>query len=275
VGTGDAIVIQAPDGHNVLIDGGGTYDGRFDIGAKVVAPFLWQHHIRRFDLMALTHMHPNHARGLVSLLRLFATRQVLTNGSPLHASYLRDLVMTDTDRDTQMVTASDGPRQWHWGRLHLTVLSPPNLTDPQRVSWKPRTENDRSLVIRLQYGTTRLLLTGDIEHATERWLLTQDIDLRADILQIPHHGSRTSTSPEFVQRVQPQVGIISLGAGNPYGHPHPQVLRTLDQYRVQLFRTDLHGAITVTSDGTQYRVTPFRPYRPPLPVHVAPASPLD
>lgn len=275
VGTGDAIVVQVPGGHTVLIDGGGTYDGRFDIGAKVVAPFLWQHHIRRFDLMALTHMHPNHARGLVSLFRLFTTRQVLTNGSPLHASYLRDLVVTGTRRGTQMYTASDGPRQWRWGRLQLTVLSPPNMTDPQRVSWKPRTENDRSLVMRLQYGTTRLLLTGDIEHATERWLLTQDIDLRADILQIPHHGSRTSTLPEFVQRVQPQVGIISLGAGNPYGHPHPQVLRTLDQYRVQLFRTDRHGAITVTSDGTQYRVIPFRPYRPPLPVHVAPASPLD
>ena len=275
VGTGDAIVVQIPGGHTLLIDGGGTYDGRFDIGAKVVAPFLWQHHIRRFDLMALTHMHPNHARGFVSVFRLFSTPQVLTNGSPLRAGYLRDLVMMGTRRGTQMLTASDGPRQWRWGRLQLTVLSPPSLTDPQRASWTPRTENDRSLVIRLQYGTTRFLLTGDIEHATERWLLTQDIDLRADILQISHHGSRTSTLPEFVQRVQPQVGIISLGAGNRYGHPHPQVLHTLDQYHVQPFRTDLHGAITIISDGTHYRVIPFRPYRPPLPVHVTPASPLD
>jgi competence protein ComEC len=275
VGTGDAIVVQAPGGHNLLIDGGGTYDGRFDIGAQVVAPFLWQHHIRSFDLMALTHMHPNHARGLGSLLRLFTVRQLVTNGSPLHASYLRDLMITGRHQGTQIHMATDGPRQWRWGRLQLTVLSPPATTDPQHGTWNPRAENDRSLVIRLQYGTTRLLLTGDIEHATERWLLTQEVDLRADVLQIPHHGSRTSTLPEFVQRVQPRIGIISLGAANPYGHPHPQVLRTLHHHRVQIFRTDQHGAVTVVSDGTHYRVIPFHPYRPPLPVHVAPTSPPD
>jgi competence protein ComEC len=131
------------------------------------------------------------------------------------------------------------------------------------MAWAPPTENDRSLVLRLQYGTVRVLLTGDIQQATERWLLTHRADLRADILQVPHHGSQTSTSPAFVQRVRPQVGIISLGAGNPYGHPHPRVLRVLAEQHVQVFRTDYHGAITITSDGTQYQVLPFRPYHPP------------
>jgi competence protein ComEC len=259
VGTGDAILVQVPGNHNLLIDGGGTYDGRFDIGAKVVAPVLWQRHIRRFDLMALTHTHPNHARGLVSLFRLFPTQHLLSNGTPLSADYFRDLLTVGAQRGTQMHTATDGPRQWRWGRLQLTVLAPPEATAPQQAAWKPRTENDRSLVIRLQYGAVRVLLTGDIEHATERWLLTQNLDLRADILHIPHHGSRTSSLPAFIKRVQPQVGIISVGAGNPYGHPHPQVLRTLSEQRLQVFRTDLHGAITITSDGTRYWVTQFRP----------------
>ena len=126
-------------------------------------------------------------------------------------------------------------------------------------------------MLRLRYGAIRMLFTGDIQHHTERWLLRHRPDLRADILQIPHHGSKTSTAAAFVRRVRPRVGIISLGAGNIYGHPHPSVLRVLESERVQVFRTDDHGAITVTSDGTRYDITTFRPYRPPPPPARRPA----
>lgn len=258
VGTGDAIVVQAPGGHSLLIDGGGTYDGRFDIGAQVVAPYLWDRHVRRLDLMAMTHPQANHARGLVSLLRLFRTEYLLTNGTPLTVDYLRDLVTAGQRWPTQHLTALDGPRQWQWGGLRLKVLAPPSRDEQQHLAWHPSTENDRSLVLLLQYGAVRLLLTGDIHHATERWLLAHRDDLQADILHIPHHGSKTSTSPEFLARVRPRVGIISSGADNPYGHPHAQVLQTLQEQQVRIFRTDQHGAITVTSDGTSYTVTPLR-----------------
>ncbi|HEY7495590.1 MAG TPA: DNA internalization-related competence protein ComEC/Rec2, partial [Candidatus Tectomicrobia bacterium] len=265
VGSGDSIFVQVPGNHYLLIDGGGTHDGRFDIGAQVVAPVLWDRYVRRLDFMAMTHPQTDHARGLASLIRLFPTTHMMTNGTPLTVNYLRDLAVTGSRWGTQQHTALDGPRDWHWERLHLTVLAPPSLAEQQHTRWTPPTENDRSLVLRLQYGATRILLTGDIQHATERWLLAHRHDLHADILQVPHHGSRTSTLPAFVQRVAPQVGIISLGAGNAYGHPHPRVLQVLAQQQVQMFRTDYHGAITITSDGTQYRVVPFRPYRPPLP----------
>jgi competence protein ComEC len=262
VGSGDAILVQLPGNHCLLIDGGGTYDGRFDIGTQVVAPFLWDRYVRRFELMALTHPASNHARGLVSVLQLFPTAHLLTNGSPLTSDYLRPLLAAGQRWGTQHHTALDGLRDWHWERLHLTVLAPPSAAERRQMAWAPPTENDRSLVLRLQYGSVRVLLTGDIQHATERWLLTHRADLRADILQVPHHGSRTSTLPAFVQRVRPQVGIISVGAGNSYGHPHPQVLRVLAEQQVRVFRTDHHGAITITSDGTQYQVHPFRPYSP-------------
>jgi competence protein ComEC len=265
VGSGDSIFVQVPGNHYLLIDGGGTHDGRFDIGAQVVAPVLWDRYVRRLDFMAMTHPQTDHARGLASLIGLFPPRHLLTNGTPLTANYLRELVVTGNRLGTQQHTALDGPHDWHWERLHLTVLAPPSTTEQQHTLWTPPTENDRSLVLRLQYGATRILLTGDIQHATERWLLAHRPDLHADILQVPHHGSRTSTLPAFVQRVAPQVGIISLGAGNSYGHPHPRVLQVLAQQQIQVFRTDQHGAITITSDGTQYRVVPFRPYRPPLP----------
>src|SRR5262245_23086685 len=137
----------------------------------------------------------------------------------------------------------------------------------QRPTWTPRNENDRSLVLRLQYGAVRLLLTGDIEQATERWLLGQGADVRADILKVPHHGSKTSTSLAFVQQVEPRVGIISSGAGNHFWHPHQHVLDVLAQQGVTVWRTDEHGAITITSDGTGYSVSAVRPYRPVLPGH--------
>jgi competence protein ComEC len=219
--------------------------------------------------MALTHMHPNHARGLASLFQLFGAQHLLTNGSPMYSDYLQDMINLGTQRGTLIHTAQTGPRHWQWGRLQLTLLSPPSQASPH--PWHPPTENDRSLVLRLQYGKVRILLTGDIHRATEQWLAAHIGDLRADILQVPHHGSRTSAHHDFLQRVQPEVGIITAGSGNPYGHPHPRVLATLAQHHVRVFRTDLHGAITITSDGTQYHIEPFmHPGSPPQPVHIPP-----
>jgi competence protein ComEC len=264
VGSGDAILVQTPGQHALLIDGGGTHDGHFDIGRQVLAPFLWNRSVRRFELMAITHPEANHARGLMSVLQLFPSQHLLTNGSPVTAPYFKDLDVLGKRWGMQHHTALDGPREWQWERLRVTVLAPPGRAEQQPTAWKARTENDRSLVLRLQYGTVRFLLTGDIQHATERWLLTHRPDLQADILQVPHHGSKTSSLPAFVQQVRPQVAIISLGAGNPYGHPHPQVLSVLANQRLPVFRTDQHGAITVTSDGRSFQVVPFRPYRPPF-----------
>ena len=263
VGTGDAILVQAPGNHNLLIDGGGTYDGRFDVGAQVVAPVLWDRYVRRFDLVALTHPHPNHRRGLVSILRLFPTAHLLTNGTPLRHGYGRDLLAAGERWNTQHHTALSGPREWRWGDLRLTILSPPNADEQTRTSWNPKLENDRSLVLLLQYGKVRILLTGDIQHVAEHWLAAHRDDLRADILQIPHHGSKTSTLPAFVRRVQPRDGIISLGAGNAHGHPHPRVLNTLAEQHVRVWRTDIHGAVTVSTDGSTYEILTHHPS--PLP----------
>ncbi|MDE0208125.1 MAG: DNA internalization-related competence protein ComEC/Rec2 [Candidatus Tectomicrobia bacterium] len=259
VGTGDAILVQVPGNHNLLIDGGGTYDGRFDVGARVVAPVLLDRHIRRLDLVALTHPHPNHARGLVSLVELFPTEHLLTNGTPMREGYPRDILAAGERWDTRHHTAPDGRRAWHWGDLRLTVLSPPDADEQARTSWNPESENDRSLVLLLQYGEVRILLTGDIQRLTESWLLTHREALRADVMQVPHHGSKTSTTPDFVRRVQPRDGIISLGAGNYYGHPHPRVLETLHEQNVRVWRTDIHGAVTVSTDGSTYEILTHGP----------------
>ena len=260
VGTGDAILVQAPGNHNLLIDGGGTYDGRFDVGARVVAPVLWDRHIRHLDLVALTHPHPNHARGLVSLMRLFPTEHLLTNGSPMQKGYLRDILAAGERWNTRHHTALGGRREWRWGDLRLTVLSPPSAAEQAGASWNPKSENDRSLVMLLQYGEVRILLTGDIQHVTESWLQDHRTEMQADVMQVPHHGSKTSTQPDFVRQVRPRDGIISLGAGNPYGHPHPGVLKTLYDQNVRVWRTDIHGAVTVSTDGSTYSISTHRPF---------------
>lgn len=259
VGSGDAILVQVPGNHNLLIDGGGTYDGRFDVGARVVAPVLLDRHIRRLDLVALTHAHPDHARGLVSLMRLFPTQHLLTNGTPMREGYLRDILVAGERWNTRHHTAPDGRREWQWGDLRLTVLSPPTAEEQARTSWDPESENDRSLVLLLQYGEVRILLTGDITGLTESWLLTHREELHADVMQVAHHGSKTSTTPDFGRRVQPRDGIISLGAGNYFGHPHPRVLETLHEQNVRVWRTDIHGAVTVSTDGSTYEILTHGP----------------
>ena len=104
-----------------------------------------------------------------------------------------------------------------------------------------------------------ILLTGDIQHAAEHWLVAHRDDLRADVMQVPHHGSKTSTLPGFVRHVRPRDGIISLGAGNPYGHPHPRVLSTLIEQQVRVWRIDVHGAVTVSTDGSTYEILTHYP----------------
>lgn len=258
VGSGDAILIQAPGRHNLLIDGGGTYDGRFDIGARVIAPVLWDQHINQLSFMAMTHPQSNHARGLVSIMQSFPTAHLMTNGTPLLAPYQRQLLEHAKKWATRHHTPLKGPREWQWGRLTLSLLAPPSPSEQAHTSWLPPTENDKSLVFRLEYGNVSILLTGDIQESTEQWLVKHR-NLQADILQIPHHGSGTSSSVDFLRHVAPQVAIISLGANNRYGHPHARVLHNLKSHNIRVFRTDKQGAITVTTDGNHYNITPFHP----------------
>ena len=141
--------------------GASTYDGRFDTGMQLVAPFLWQHYVRHLDLMALTHMHPDHARGLVSTLRLFPTQHLLTNGSAVTSDYVRDLLTAGQRWGTQQHTAMDGSRHWQWERLQMTrARSHQKRLRSNAPPGGHATETDRSLVLRLQYGAVRLLLTG-------------------------------------------------------------------------------------------------------------------
>ena len=238
VGQGDAILIEGPRGNRILVDGGP--------GGDVVSDALGRNlpfYDRRIDLVVLTHPQADHLAGLTVVLDRFRVGGLMTTRFPastaLYDRWQQALAGSGIPRVTAMrgqwIDLGDGAR--------LTVLNP----TPSTRSTGDSGLNDSSIVLRLTMGDVSVLLTADISAETEAALISRGTDLRSAVLKLPHHGSATSSSTEFLQRVQPVVDIVSAGANNPYGHPAPEVLARLEGDAV--YRTDENGDITVSTDG--------------------------
>jgi competence protein ComEC len=261
VGHGDASFIRFPRGSAMLIDGGGSYRDDFDVGERVVAPFLWHRGIRRVDYVVATHPHPDHAKGLGFILRDFRVRQFWDNGDQPAVPWYDQLRQAAVDQRVYRDIVGDGLTTMAIDGVQLELLHPPPTFQPQmkrRGSGEDAGENNRSLVLKLTYGTFSVLFTGDIEQEAECFLLRSGHDLRATILKVPHHGSRTSSSIAFVRAVNPRLAVISVPRDSRFGHPHPEVLDRYTTSGAHIFRTDTHGAIAVRTDGQSVWVRPFR-----------------
>jgi competence protein ComEC len=239
VGQGDAILIRTPDGKDILVDGGPRYTSLASaLGQRL--PF-WD---RALDLVILTHPDADHMTAAIQLFERYRVQRALTSPATTmapEASYWREAAtaagidVTDAQRGMQVAL----------GRaVHLDVLHP----DALLLASEP-TDNNASIVLRLTYGAVSILLTGDLEAAEEENLLASGQPLSADVLKVSHHGSDTATTPAFLRAVNPAMAIIQVGADNDFGHPHAALLERLAAAGVQVWRTDLHGAIEVTSDG--------------------------
>ncbi len=257
VGQGDAILIQSPGGRTMLVDGGGEIGagrGGWDVGRMRVVPALRRAGVRRLDAVMLTHPHEDHVGGLPAVLENFPVGLVLDPGVPHPSpSYTRLLHLVEAGRIPYR-TARAGMRVDLGGGVALTILYPP---DPIPVFRGDRVHAG-SVVGRLAYGQTVALLTGDAEAPAERLLVDGGVELTAQVLKVGHHGSRTSTTPAFVTRVQPQYAVISVGADNSFGHPHQVTLDTLAAAGVTVYRTDRDGAVRFTSNGSTWRVATAR-----------------
>jgi competence protein ComEC len=233
VGQGDATLLELPHGHAVLVDGGGSFDPSFDPGASVLEPLLRRRHIGRLDLVVLSHPHPDHMNGLVRVLERFQVDEFWESGERVEAASYRRL--------QELVAAHkvrrDPPGTREIAGVHIDVLGPRGGADVARST------NDNSLVLRIAYAGRVLLLPGDIERDSEDELLAAAAPLRADILKVPHHGSRTSSTPAFVAAVAPALAVFPAGADNRFGFPHPEVLA---RYRCPVRITGRDGAVTVT-----------------------------
>jgi competence protein ComEC len=247
VGQGDSILLITPEGKTLLIDGGGIGGGPrqatqdFDIGEEVVSPALWSRGIRHLDAVALTHAHSDHMGGLPAILRNFHPAEFWVGNNPHIAAYQ---ALLDEARELHVgVRTLRSGDAVELGSTHVQVLAP-------FANYAPGSEpsNNDSLVLHAAYGATSVLLEGDAEAAVERGMLAES-GLQSTLLKVGHHGSTTSTTPEFLARVAPQWAVISCGAHNRYGHPREEILQELQSAGVRTFSTDIQGAACFRLDG--------------------------
>lgn len=248
VGQGDSLLLIAPDGHTLLVDGGGFGGGphpgaeNFDIGEDVVSETLWARGIRHLDVVALSHAHSDHMGGLPAILRNFHPGALwVGSGNPPEAAY-EALLAQARSLGIPLRILSAGDRTM-LGPLRVDVLAPMHDYQPRALP----TNND-SLVLRVAYQQSSVLLTGDAEGPVEEAMMAHEA-LASTVLKVGHHGSLSSTSPAFLARVAPEWAVISAGRNNRYRHPRRQILARLEQAHVKTLHTDTQGAICLLLDG--------------------------
>ncbi len=246
VGQGDAVFIEAPNKKQILIDGGGDATILRELGN--VMPF----YDRSIDIVVVTHPDKDHIGGLVDVVQNFSVDQVIRSGvdSDTSTYKLFDSLIVRKNIDEHIATR--GMRIYIDEELgiYADVLHP--AYDVSRVNDK----NDASIVLRIIYGDTEFLLTGDASVRIEKELITKgDVqEIRSDVLKLGHHGSKTSSDLEFLQAVQPELAIVSAGCDNRYGHPHGEVVDRVEKLGITILETCIYDTVTLESDGINIMV---------------------
>ncbi|HTA44588.1 MAG TPA: ComEC/Rec2 family competence protein [Bryobacteraceae bacterium] len=258
VGQGDSLLAAFPQGTLMLIDAGGIPSfGRakkpgLDVGEEVVSQYLWTRSIKHLDIIVMTHAHEDHMGGLSAVMRNFHPREFWTGATQDSPEWktVRDTAERLHIRIRQM--QRQGPMSF--AGTTLEILAPGPDYAPESIP-----KNNDSLVMRVRFGSTSFLLTGDMEKQIENQLADLGLLRHDDVLKVGHHGSRTSSTPMFLDLEHPAFGIISVGFDNSYGHPHPLTIDALEERRIGYFRTDEQGLITVVSDGRHLRIETAAP----------------
>lgn len=249
VGQGDSILVEFPGQKKMLIDGGGFFSGDFDIGERVLSPFLWKKGIKTIDYLVLTHPHPDHLNGLISVARNFRVRQFWESLSPVENHFYEEL--------QRNLAPSILKKRMFRTSSHLINGTTIDILHPKdsrlRLPFSSN-ENELSMVLRLSYGRTSFLLTGDIGLEAEQDILENMKLIKSNILKSPHHGSLSSSSEEFLSAVNPSIIIICVGENNRYNFPNPIILQRYKEQGATIYRTDTHGAIEITSDGQKFSI---------------------
>ena len=245
VGQGDAIFIETPQKHQILIDGGP--DSVILEKLATVIPF-WD---RSIDLIILTHPEHDHFAGLIEVLKRYEVENILWTGIVRNtAEYGKWLKLINKEK-AKIYIAKAGQRiTTNPGFVVLETLYPFENLEGQIV----KNTNNTSVICRMTFRENRFLFTGDAYKSIERKLVNQGIDLDSDVLKVGHHGSKTSSAEEFIEQVSPEVAVISAGKNNSYGHPYQGTLDTLEKYGIDVLRTDKDGDIKIISDGEKIKI---------------------
>jgi competence protein ComEC len=258
VGQADAIVIQTPRGHALIVDAGGRLERGTQgddsvaerVGERIVVPFLLRHGIHALDAVILSHPHGDHAGGVAPVLRHLRVAQFDDGGQRYAGHAYRDAVATAQSEGVSIVYPRAGT-QWRTDDgLTLQFIGPslPFIEGGNAI-------NSNSIAFVLEYRRFRMLFTGDAGSESEERFLREGVDLHADVLKVGHHGSAYGSSPQFIAAVAPRYAIISVGRHNLFGHPAPSTLATLQHFGARVYRTDEDGAVTIVTDGARIGVS--------------------
>ncbi|MCM3698592.1 ComEC/Rec2 family competence protein [Paenibacillus macerans] len=260
VGQGDCALITAPSGVHILVDGGGTVSFRkasdswrnrrepFEVGAKTVVPLLKKRGIHRLGAVFLTHGDQDHIGGLQAVIEEFPVEALVINGSLAESATMKKLMKTALSRDIPVYSAARGMTLKPDAETKLDILYPQAAAEGTGAEAIPFDEkqNHRSIVFLLQMSGARFLFTGDMDEAAEREVLEMvgtENGHPVEVMKVAHHGSKTSTSAEWLGYWRPETVLISVGASNSYGHPHPTVMARLEAQGTRVFRTDRMGGV--------------------------------
>lgn len=269
VGQGDSALIVFPRGGTMLVDGGGEihfneprtnpeqsegdfFERGFSVGDAVVSRFIWSLGRTRVDYVLATHADADHMNGVSSVVRNFSVGQAIVGRSPETDPEFNKFKRATQQNNVPMAAVSAGER-FEVDGVRIEVLWP-ELRERGPVT----SGNNDSVVLRLVYGAVAVLLTGDIERAAEAELVESGIDLRADVLKVAHHGSKTSSTEAFIDAVQPRLAVISVGERSRFGHPNPTVVNRYRERGVSLFHTGRDGTVTVETDGATLGIRTYR-----------------
>jgi competence protein ComEC len=241
VGLGDAILVEAPQGMRMLIDGGGLYSGDFDMGKSILTPVLLSKKVLSLDYLINTHPHSDHYGGLLYVLNHFQVKHFVTATYLVLDPAYNEILATAKKKNIPIELWKRGDAITFNNRTEIRVLNPPQESTMENL-------NNRSLVINIQYGKNNFLFTGDIETAVEEELIFSQFPLYTDVLKIPHHGSKYSSSPYFLRATKPVIAVMSVGPGIK-GIPSEETLKRYEKLSIPVLRTDRDGLIKVCSDG--------------------------
>jgi len=252
VGQGDSMFLHFPDGKNVLIDGGGSGREDFDVGERILLPYLRYRGVKRIDVMILTHHNTDHMEGLIAVLNKLKVGLVIDNGKMND-----DFSKLVEGKEIEYKVVREGQALDFGEGIIAYVLNPGKEMLSNSVS------NNNSVVLKLIYGDMEFLFTGDIERETEERMSLYGKSLDSDILKVAHHGASNSSIPAFLKFVHPESAVISVGRNN-FGHPDPEVIARLEGLATEVYRTDERGTITIKTEGEGYKVFTMKEAEPNL-----------
>jgi beta-lactamase superfamily II metal-dependent hydrolase len=239
VDQGDSILLEI-DGKSMLVDSGESDQG------KVVTAYLQDQGISKLDYVVASHPHSDHIGGMNEILNNFQVEHFVDSGYPHTSKTYENMLTTIDQKNIPFQVAQAGQKIDFDPAVDIEVLNPAKTYSEDL--------NENSVVLKVTYGTTSFLLMGDAGLETEERIMKTGHNVDSDILKVGHHASRSGSGASFISAVSPEVSVIEVGAGNDYGHPHAEILERL-QKASKVYRTDLDGTITVTTDGSTYTVT--------------------